>query len=163
MSLLFEMIQETPWWVYLLFLFLVFIGLRATRARTVSSRQLFLLPIILMILNLAWLSERLQDHYAHLIFWAIGLTVGAVFGWLMVRKWTIKVLHYDAISLPPSWSALILILLFFIVRYFFVFNYEMHPEAESHLFLADALISGVMTGIFVGRAYQLFTKYHNAI
>lgn len=162
MDLLVEIIKATPWWVYVVFCFLVLTGLRSTKPRTVSVRQLFFLPFILMFLNLVWLSERIQNHSHLLIFWFIGLTAGAILGWLMVRKWTVKAQRYDQISLPPSWTVLVLILLFFMIRYYFVFNYEMHPKAATHLFMADSLVSGVMTGIFIGRAYHLFAKYHRA-
>jgi hypothetical protein len=160
MDLLIEIIKATHWWVYVVFSFLILVGLRSTKPRTVSARQLFLLPFILMFLNLIWLSERIHNHSHLLIFWFLGLAAGAIVGWLMVRKWTVKTHRYDQISLPSSWSVLILILLFFSIRYYFLFNYEMHPKAATHLFMADALISGVMTGIFIGRAYHLFTKYH---
>lgn len=160
MDLHFEILQKTPWWVYLIFIILVLTGLRSTKKRTITVRQLFFLPFIFMVLNLYWLNERLEGHLFHLIYWFIGLTIGGYWGWMLVRKWEIQVHHHDTISIPASWSTLIFIILFFLIRYFFVFNYEMHPEAEAHLFAADALSSGVMTGIFIGRALHLFTKYH---
>lgn len=160
MSLLIEIIKTTPWWIYVVFCFLILTGLKSTKSRTVSVRQLFFLPFILMFLNLVWLSERIHNNSHLLIFWFLGLAAGALVGWLMVRKWTVKTERYDQISLPPSWSVFILILLFFMIRYYFLFNYEMHPRAARHLFMADSLASGIMTGIFIGRAYHLFTKYH---
>lgn len=156
-SLLFK---ETPWWVYALFVFLVLIGLKATKPRWITLRQLLILPVVFMILSVFWLTERLHGQYYDLIFWLIGLSIGTFFGWLLVRPWKIEVdKHKKALALPPTWSSLILILLFFAVRYFFSYHYEVHPEAASHLFLADSIASGTMTGIFIGRSVQLFQKY----
>lgn len=163
MDLLAEMLKHTPWWVYVVFVYLTLIGLRSTRPRTVSVRQLLFLPLIFTILNFVWLSERLQGHFSLAVFWLFGLAVGARVGWLMVRKWIIHVHNRETISLPPTRSVLILVLLFFTIRYFFVFHYAMHPEAAAHLFVADAFISGVMTGIFSGRSYQFFIKYHRVV
>lgn len=162
MALLVEILKATPWWVYCVFLFLVFTGLQSTKKRTASVRNLFFLPFIFTFLNLFWLSERIHGRSSLFIFWFIGLAAGSLVGWLMVRKWVIQVHRYDMVSLPPTWTVLILVLLFFAIRYYFVFNYEMHPKAASHLFLADSLVSGIMTGIFIGRAYHLFTKYHRS-
>jgi len=160
MDLFFEIIEQTPYWVYLIFIALVMIGLKSTRSRIVSIKKLLLLPIIFTIWNLIWLSERIQGHYFLLVFWILGLGAGGFFGWLMVRRWVIHVYKIaQSALLPGSWSPLILILLVFVVRYFFVFNYTKHPQSASHLFLSDALISGVITGIFIGRSTGLILKY----
>lgn len=155
-----EILHGTPWWVYLLFVFLVLIGLRATRPRWVSLRQLMTLPLIFMALNVSWLSERLQGQYYHLIFWVAGLLFGMAFGWVLVRHWKIDIeKRRQALYLPATWSSFILILLFFSIRYFFNYNYEVYPQAGPHLFLADSIISGVMTGVVIGRSLQLYGKY----
>lgn len=159
MDLFVEILQATHWWVYVVFFLLIGVGLRSAKPRSVSVRQLFFLPFIFMFLNLVWLSERIHGHSSLLIFWFIGLTAGSLVGWQMVRKWTVKAPRYDKISLPASWTVFILILLFFSIRYYFLFNYQVHPESAAHLFMADALSSGIMTGIFIGRAYHLFSKY----
>lgn len=159
MEVLTEILEDTPWWVYLLFIYLVFIGLRATRPRTTSLNKVFFLPLIFTLWNLAWLYERIQGHFLLLFFWPFGIAVGIFSGWAMVRKWHIAYHKSQrTISLPPTWSTLILILLVFAVRYFFVFNYEIHPEKASHLFLADSLISGTITGIFIGRSFHIYQK-----
>ncbi|HSX25691.1 MAG TPA: hypothetical protein VLE89_01620 [Chlamydiales bacterium] len=160
MDILTEALKETPWWVYVLFIYLVIIGLTATRPRTFSLKKLFIFPLILTIWNILWLLERLQAHYGLFLFWPFGLIVGGYLGWIMVRSWKISIeKSKQSITLPPTWSTLILILLIFAIRYFFVYNYEVHPEIAPHLFLADALISGVITGIFIGRAFHLYNKY----
>ncbi len=162
MELLIEIFKQTPWWVFLLFVGLTLIGLRATQQRVITVKKIWLLPLVFTVWNLAWLNERVQGHYSLIVFWLIGLTVGGFFGWLMVRRWKIKAVPSDSIAIPGTWSTLILILLVFAVRYFFIFNYETHPEAASHLFLSDALISGTITGIFIGRAIELILKYRKA-
>jgi len=159
MEVLTEILQDTPWWVYILFFYLVYFGFRATRPRTTNMHKLFLLPIIFTLCNLVWLYERIQGNAHLLVFWPIGLCIGAYLGWIMIRKWKVRhVKDLNSISLPPTWSTLILILLVFVVRYFFLFNYEIFPERASHLFLADSLISGTITGIFFGRSFRIYQK-----
>lgn len=162
--MLIELFQQTPWWVYVLFVFLVLMGLRSTTHRTVPIKQLLIYPLVLTTLNFVWLNERLEGHYHDFFYWIIGLLLGAFFGWILFRHWKVHASHhFQTLALPPTWSSLILILLFFAIRYFFIFNYEMHTEAEFHLFVADSLISGAMTGIFIGRSSLLYWKYRKSI
>ncbi|HSX11077.1 MAG TPA: hypothetical protein VLF94_05130 [Chlamydiales bacterium] len=160
MDLLVEILKKSPWWVYFVFFGLLLIGLKSTKPRPISIQRIFLLPFIFMILNLIWLGERLKGPIFPIIYWFVGLAVGIAIGWFWVRKWVIKIYKHDTILLPPTWSVFVLTILFFFIRYFFAFNYEMHPRSAAHLFVADALISGAMTGIFIGRALHLFTKFH---
>lgn len=159
MELFFEIIRHTPWWVFVLFCILIAIGMKATRPRNTSYRKLLLLPIVFTFWNLIWLNERIQNHYPLIVFWLIGLAVGSCFGWISVRRWTISAVGSEFIKLPGTWSTLVLIMTVFVVRYFFIYNYEAHPEAASRLFFSDALISGTITGIFIGRAACLILKY----
>jgi len=113
-----------------------------------------------MLWNIAWLAERLEGQYSLFIYWVIGLAAGTLIGWQTVRNWKIKVdRHRKTISVPGTWSTLIFILLVFVVRYYFVYHYESHPENSSRFFLADSLVSGIFTGIFIGRSLELYQKY----
>jgi hypothetical protein len=160
MDLAIDLLKETPWWVYALFILLVAIALRATQRRTLTLKQLFVVPGILTLWNLFWLDERIHNRLSLFLYWAIGVIAGSFFGWLMVRSWKIHAEKLKKrIFLPPTWSTLILVLAIFSVRYFFGFNYLKHPESAAKLFLADSLSSGVITGIFIGRAAKIFQKY----
>ncbi len=155
-----DIISNTPWWVYLLFLYLVGIGLNALRPRTISIKRLILIPGILTIWNIAFLMERLSEKYFFLLFWVVGLSIGVLIGWQTVHSWETKADQVNkTLHLPATWSTLILILLVFAVRYFFLFHYELYPQFYNHFFLADSISSGVITGIFVGRSLELYQKY----
>ena len=153
----------TPWWVYVLFVFLILVGLRATKPRTLSLVQLLVLPTIFCLWNLVWLGERVEGHFSLFTYWAAGIVLGSFLGWKSVRKW---VIHANKtrmlLSLPPTWSTLVLIIFIFVVRYFFIYQYVLHEET-IRLQIADSSISGVITGIFIGRTLHLFHKYNQAI
>lgn len=159
-----DIVKAVPWWIYLILLYLFIVGLWSLHPRTISINRLFFLPILLMIWNIYWLSERLKGHAIFLSLWPIGLTFGSFFGWLTVRNWKISIdRSRNTLSLPPTWSTLILILSVFAIRYFFAFKYQAHPNETSRIFLADAIISGILTGTFIGRSYHLLQKYRNSI
>lgn len=153
---------ESPWWVYGLFVVLVFLGIRALLPRTIFLYRLFLIPGILTAWNIAFLAERLENYPSYWLFWVIGLVLGGYIGWQAVRSWVVVVdKDEQQITLPGTWSTLILILLIFAVRYFFIFHYEFYPEFYSHFAKADSLSSGMIVGIFIGRSLELYYKYRN--
>lgn len=155
-----DILTSAPWWVYVLFLFLLRIGIRATRYRTLSLKRLYLLPSIFTLWNIGWLVERTQEQVFLVHYWIAGLGVGTILGWLTVCYW---IVHADRqrklINIPGSWSTLILIVLVFTIRYYFIANYHLHPELAPRLYPPDAFISGIATGIFIGRSLELYRKY----
>jgi hypothetical protein len=155
-----SILYETPWWVFTLFVLLIIIGFKSSRPRTISLKKLLILPGIFTILNVIWLAERLQGRYHLLFIWAIGLVIGSLIGWRLVLNWKTEANHrLHHLHIQGSWSTLFLILLVFAIRYFFVYNYENQVEESYNFHLADSFISGIITGIFIGRALEFYKKY----
>lgn len=155
-----ELLNKIPLWAYLLFAFLVFLGLKATRPRAMSIYRLIILPAIFTIWNLVWLSERVHEQLSLLPLWFVGILVGFVLGWKSVSHWKIKADRKNkCLTLPGSWSIIFLILSVFVVRSYFVYTYETHPAKIEQYFIYDSLLSGIFTGIFIGRAFDLYRKY----
>ena len=124
-----DILYDAPWWIYVLFVVTVIIGLKSSRTRTISASRLLLLPAIFTLLSIFWMAESLNGRYFLLIFWILGLILGVGFGWQSVHSWKTKAdLTTKKITLPATWSTLALILAVFAARYFFVYNYEFHPE-----------------------------------
>lgn len=152
-------LSNIPWWVFVLFVFLVINGLKSTQPRTISLKRLLILPTILTLWNIVWLTERVHEQYHLLIFWVGGLALGAFLGWLSVRSYEVRVdRRLQLITLPGTWFTLILILFIFAIRFFFNYNYEVHPNLAFHFYKADALLSGLTTGVFIGRSFGLYRK-----
>ena len=147
--------------VYILLGIALIIGLRACKPRTISLKKLLLLPTLFTMLNIFWLTERLGGRYALFPFWVVGLVFGTMIGWESVRSWKTKAdRNKKHLLLPASFSTLILVLIVFGARYFFVYHYEFHEDLPKHFLLADAIASGLITGIFIGRSLQLYKKYY---
>jgi hypothetical protein len=157
-----EIFTDTPWWVYIFFVFLILVGLQSTKPRTIPIKRIVILPAIFMVWNILWLAERTEGQLSLAAFLILGFIVGSFIGWQTAQAWHIYADHKrKLISVPGTWTTLIFILLVFSVRYYFVYNYINHPQSAPHLFTPDALISGLFTGIFIGRAFELYRKYKN--
>lgn len=154
------LVIESPWWFCGLFIFLVLLSLRALKPRVLPVYRIFLIPGILTLWNIIFLAERLKNHYFFWIFWIIGVAIGNYIGWQTVCHWHVIADHEKKeITLPGTVSTLILVLLIFIVRYFFIFQYEFHPQFYEHVARGDSLSSGIIIGIFIGRSLELYRKY----
>lgn len=141
-------LEETPLWVYFVFAYLVTMGVKALKPRSVSMQKLFVFPAILTIWGLLGMQWALYP----LLAWCISLLIGFGLGWLLVRTWKIK---YDrsrsAIHLPGSRTTLILALFFFAIKYFFGFYNATHIDIPEEWMAAQSATSGIITGLFIGR------------
>ncbi len=149
-------LEETPWWVYLLFIYLVFMGIKALSPRFVPIKKLIILPAVFTV----WGALGLQWGLGTLLFWLIALAAGCGLGWISVRRWKIRFdRRRDALHLPGSPSTLILALLFFSVKYFFGYYSATQPEIPDGMRLAQAAVSGLLAGMFIGRLFFFWKKH----
>ena len=156
-------LSQTPLWVYVLLIFLLILGISSLRSKTVSFHRLVLLPVIFALWNLSWLFSHLEGKYYFFLLWGIGIVFGAVIGWQSVRSWKIHADHRKKqITIPGSYSTLVLILLIFGVRYYFNYNEAVNPNITEDTLLLNAGISGLFTGVFIGRALELYRKYKSS-
>jgi uncharacterized protein YneF (UPF0154 family) len=162
MEALIEILEQTPWWVYLIFVYLLIIGSKASRRHTVTLQKLFMLPLFFTLWSLYGLYERWHGHWSDAVYWIVAIGCGSALGWWMVRKWNI---HTDrqrrVLILPGTWSVLALSLSFFALRYCFGYYYGTHPSIPHSVFIADLILSGLITGLFIGRTLTLWRRYEN--
>ncbi len=155
-------LEETPWWVYLVLVYLLIVGFRASQRRRILFKKVLALPIVLIAWSLYNLHERWQGEWIDVGYWILFLVIGSFLGWWSVYRWKIHVdRDHGTLSLPGTWSTLILALSIFIIRYGFGFYYAIHPVISRPVFIADLLISGVITGLFIGRALNFWYRYQN--
>ncbi len=137
--------------------------MKSLQRRTVTLTRLFLIPSLLILWSIYAIYDHWQGIWTDLCYWVIAFVFGSIFGWWMIRKWTI---HVDrgrkTLTLPGTWTTLFLALIIFSIRFFFGFYYEMHPMIPHSIFLIEIVLSGVFTGTFAGRAFNLWHRYENA-
>ena len=164
METLIEILEETPLWVYLTFIYLLYTGIKASQRRTLSLPKLFILPTLLLVWSFYSLYDRWQGHWTDVCYWIISLVSGSLIGWWIIHKWNIQIdRERKTLTLPGTWSTLWLILIIFSVRYYFGFYYATHPAIPHSMFLTDIIVSGVITGIFIGRSLNYLYRYEKVV
>lgn len=154
MSTLLTAAEQTPWWVYLIFAYLLSRGIAASKPQIVSIRKLTIIPIIFLALSIHTVLTAFHITAAVVGVWLLSLIVGSAIGWLLIRNHEYKVDRKKLlIQLQGSWLTLILILLIFASKYYFGYELGSDPALVNHLGFEFSMlaITGVCTGLFVGR------------
>lgn len=159
--MLWDIVSGAPWWVWLLIVVLVNLGIRSTKVRTVAAQRLILFPLVFVL----WSAYRLYQNGASethsLIFWwVIALAIGAYLGFKEVSSWRI---HVDrkkgTITIPGNYSTLLLIITIFVLNFFWGYFYATLSVIPYGVHLADTITTTIATGFFVGRAAFFFKSY----
>ena len=146
----------TPWWVYVLFIYLIFIGIKASKPRKNSLIKLAIVPLVFLILSIDSLMNETSLHSPNLLAYIIAMLIGILIGFLIAKHiggHAIKDKKGYLINLPGSWLVLILIIIIFTAKYYFGIRLGYHPELINNLKFTIIMLSiyGLTSGIFIGR------------
>ena len=159
-------LSNTPWWVYALFIYLMIIGIKASKTRVLSIKKLFIIPVIFTCLSIHTLTTSFDIHVMEVSAWGSAMLIGTLFGWAEVYRQHMhirvdKVKHL--IQVPGSWITLALILIIFASKYYFGYELDRDPELihQNAFEYSMLIVSGTCTGLFIGRALCYLFKYNN--
>jgi hypothetical protein len=154
--------KNMPLLVFFLIAFLLWIGVRALKARTIRYRQLYILPSVFLAIS----ANQMFNTYAlglwSFLSWAIATVLAAVVSWRLAEQTSI---HHDhnkgTIELPGTWVTLCLILLFIAARLYFGRQLYVTPELQSDQgFIAQILgTTGLICGYYLGRSGSYLIRY----
>lgn len=165
LTTIWEYMIHTPWWVYLLFAYLLFIGIKAMKPRTVPLGKLFIIPAVFFLWGISGIVEAAGFSIVHLLWWLLGLVIIAGLAYLRTRGLSISVnCANKTLHLPGTYMTLIVILIIFASKYYFAAMlgddaYLMH---DMKFIVADLMVSGGVTGWFVGNLVGYLRKYYAA-
>ena len=159
------MLQNTPWWVYLVFVLLLVRGVKASRPRLISLRRLCILPIVLLGVSLYVLLVVVTPGSATIGAWLFCLFIGGVLSFIQIERQTLvfdKKRHL--VKTSGTWTVLILILLIFFSKYYFDYTLTIDPQEIHHLIFRLSLcgVSGLCNGLIIGRLVCYLIKMRQA-
>lgn len=164
-----QVIANTPWWVFLVFILIVRVGLLATKARTIPVKNLFIIPAIFFVMTLVNMYFFVSFTLLNLSIWLSTLLLGLFAGWLQFRSLNIKALKNEAkLVVPGTWSLLVILLTIFVIKYYAGYQFVIDPEVLKQPKYVYGLLTlyGLFTGLFIGRLlYSLrclkYGPYHH--
>jgi hypothetical protein len=147
-------IQGTPTWVWALLAFLVYRGVKALQTSTAPLSKLAIVPLIFAGLGIAHLVSDPLVGWITVLAWLIGASAGLAGGMLTAQRTRFIVDPVTrTVMLPGSAVPLLLIAAIFIAKFWLGFEMATVIDTASlaHYVLIDAVISGLVAGMFGGR------------
>ncbi len=160
-----DILRDTPWWVYVLFIYLIHVGIKALRPQAVSLQRLMMIPVIFLAWSLYSLNKRYNIFISTPIvgFFLSVLALGVVIGWSAFYRGIKVNKSTQLVYLPGSIYPLLLYMAFFILKYCIGFTYALWPHMQANMFfwMTDIISSALISGIFGGRFLRIVQKYQH--
>lgn len=163
MTHIWEIALQTPWWVYALFVYLMYVGVKASRPSELPLKVLFIIPIIFTYMSVHTLLVSFKVDGSSVSIWATSILVGTFLGYLQIFRVKLTVdREKGLIRVPGTWSTLIIIFIIFATKYYFGYELAVDPALASNtIFEFTALgVSGLCTGMFIGRLICYLHRYY---
>ncbi|QQR54086.1 hypothetical protein IPH25_04535 [bacterium] len=149
-----DILFETPSWVWVVFVYIIVMGIKASKTRSIYLPRIFLTQCIMF--GLKYKSYFSSDALT-LIPVVIVTTVISFFtiDTTQLKRDT----KTTSIIIPGSYQTLVIMLSFFTVKYIFGFLYVTNPTIALKYKLFDLMISGILTGFLLGKSLR-FTSWY---
>jgi len=158
-------LTHTPWWVFVIFFYLLKVGIDAIKPRIVSLKKLFITPSIFLGISINTLLKSFDFSFPILGVYIVALLLGMIIGFLLTKNSKIKFDHYQKlVKLPGTFSTLFLTLIIFSSKYYLGYSLATNPTIASKTFfiISQLGIMGICSGLFIGRSTGLLYEKSNA-
>ena len=148
---------EAPLWVWGIFIYLLFIGIRSTKKHVVSIPKLFVIPTILITLKWKLFAAASFMMLGNYLLWLI---IGIIIGYIIALRSNI-IVSKNTVSakFPGTYLTLILLMLIFIVKYVFGNMNATAPDIAHEYYNFENGVNAIFSGYFLGRALYCTQKY----
>lgn len=185
---LMKCIVGTPTWVWVLFVYLLSIGIKAIKTQIASIPRLFLMPVVFIVVNSnrflfsSGVFEKTREGISavsifndetallFILFTILGILIGY---YVMSRvgfevykptqeskiKSTIELVTKSTVKIPGSYYILVFIIFVFSIRYVFGFLHAVNPTLDDQLKLLECSISSILIGFALGRAVCVLKSF----
>ena len=166
MQILIALFKSIPWWINLIFLYLIYEGIRAMKPRVHSYFKLLLFPPLLFYLIMRKMALLDLTSLLDLSVWFLFLLLGFIVTWRIFRHLAIRAdrKHYK-IELPGSKAVLLifgLVIVFKLAYGYFFQRDEAAGAIGSCLAYSFIALCGLVLGLFLGRYTRAMTLYWKA-
>jgi len=153
---------HTPFWVYLILLFLISRGIKARRPATVALEKLAIIPAIFLLWDIYDLLVFRKLTLATGSLWLGGLLSGAGMGYILIKRTAVaRAAAPRSIYREADYSALPFMMFAFAVKYVLGVMSAIAPDVLLRPGVsAFAIITGgLFAGVFVGKFVRYVRVY----
>ena len=156
----YQIVVNTPVWVWPLMLFVLWLGWSGLQPRIMPPVRLAIVPLVGLGTSLAGIAPSLQPGLA-LAGWAVALLAALPLGWAIGMRRAVRRRPEDGrLEVAGGWFALGFGISIFVVRYTLgVLSGVMpHLRAETLWIVLSGGVGGIVTGIGVGWLANLLLR-----
>ena len=159
-----EALNQTPWWVYVLFFYLLSRGLKAWRGGDIALWKMAVIPGVFTVWGLTTLVTEFPITVGSVGFWLAGTAVGSAVGWLLAMRADLQVDRARRlVRKAGSPLPLILMLGIFSFKYATGTMLAVEPSLATlpGFYLPELAITGLIKGVFLGQLIGTFLRYRD--
>jgi len=164
MPSLFQIVTNTPLWVWPLMLFVLWLGWRGLQPRTMPPARLAILPLVSVGTSIAGIAQSMQPGLA-LAGWAAALLAALPLGYAIGGRRAVRLRPEDGrLEIAGGWFALGFGVSIFAVRYALGVLFGVLPalRAEPLWICLSGGVGGLVAGIGVGWLANLLLRARRA-
>ena len=162
MVAIFRFLQGTPWWVFVVFAVLLWLGVQALKPRVLALPRVFLTPAVFIGWGAVSLVIAAKGAPLVVLDWLLTAIAGAA---LAAATAGIDGMRVDRdrglVRLRGSWLPLLRIVLIFAAKYAITAIGTARPELRSQLVPWDIAVSGLSAGYYLGWAARFALANRN--
>jgi hypothetical protein len=147
----FQIVANTPLWVWPLMVFVIGLGCYGLRPRTVAPWRLGILPMVGLSTSLGAIVQAAQPGLAA-AGWSLALLAAAPLGYGIGRRRAVRLLDNGRLEIAGGWFMLLFGLSIFAVRYALGVLFGVAPalQAEPFWIGLSGGVGGLIAGIGIG-------------
>lgn len=159
MSLLLQIVANTPLWVWPLLLLVLWLGWYGRRPRIMPPQRLAILPLVSLGSSMVGIAQSLQPILA-LAAWTAAVAAALPIGYALGARRTVRPLDDGRLEIAGGWFTLCFGISIFVVRYAqgVLFGFAPALRAEPAWIGLSAGLGGIITGIGIGWLANLVVR-----
>jgi hypothetical protein len=158
MRFAYQILIHTPLWVFPLFAYLVWQGIKAMQPRSTTISRALIVPAVFIVWGLSRLMSRNHDNIWPLASWIAAALALAPIGLLTAKPFELD--HQTGeIRRPGSPIPLIRNVTVFALQYAIAVIAAVDPDGRTVATVIGRAVAGATTGYFLGRTMALLRQY----
>jgi hypothetical protein len=152
-----DIVTGAPLWVWIVLIYLIYVGVKSMHNRFVYIPKLFLIPLFILIIKSQNILASVESFAIAVFFIVIGSIVGICFSSkipISFKKEEFKVV------IPGSYFTIVFLMSAFFFKFAIGFFKATNPEKAPSYELIDIIFSSLFSGYYLGRACCFSYKFY---
>ena len=157
-----EWLRHIPWWIYIVLVYWIFVGLKAIKTNIVAFKPSLINPVVFLIVSIYMLYASFAINGLSVGSLLVAILIGTTVGYFQVKT-THVIVDKDnhLLKIPGTFSTLTLILIIVFVQLYLGYELANDPKllTNTSFEITVLAVQGGATGLFIGRTIGYLKKF----